>query len=543
RFSNSRNPKMAALPTTYDAKDNTWSGAKIESVYNYDTSAGRIILSTMKNWPSIVIQINDIDGVAVTNGQAITWAIRIAQHLKKRGLKSTDVIGIAARNTTYLMPLGVACLLNTTPFHAVNPALDEDTIKYVFNITKPKLIFCDGLDYAKIKAATRTWKPEIFTMVDHMDDVPTIESLLDPTTTEMFYKPEPLKLGGDQTVAILCSSGTTGLPKAVCMSNHILIQESMLVSSESILYTPSSLDWITGLWGFAFCTFSNCTRIITNKPFNPEYFVQLVKKYKINFVVVPPRHLSALLNCPTATTEALSSIRMLNYGGGLVSLTTLQRAQELCKSAMLNSGYAMTEVGAIAGNIGISNNNAAGRLLPGVKVQIVDEEGKRLGYNQVGEIYVHTGHGWNGYYGNPVETQKIHDHKGWFHTGDLGYFDNQNYLYIVDRKKEIMKYQGLHYWPTEIENVIVELPEVQEVCVVGIYDEKQGDAAGALVVKRQGCQISEKAIIDHVAKRFKGVQMQLHAGVRFTDKLPVNVNDKTLRRIAREQFVAQNGAR
>ncbi|XP_060654533.1 uncharacterized protein LOC132790114 [Drosophila nasuta] len=534
---------MAALPTTFDPKDNTWAGAKISSLYNYDTSVGRIIFSTMKNWPKNVIQINDVDGVTLTNAQALTWAVRIAQHLKKRGLNNTDVIGILAKNTTYLLPLGVACLLNTTPFHAVNPMLDEDTIKYIYNITKPKLIFCDGLEYEKIKSATRAWQPEIFTMIDHIDNVPRIESLLDPTPTEMFYIPEPLKLGGDQTVAILCSSGTTGLPKAVCMSNHILIQDNMLVSSESIVFTSSSLDWITGLWGFSFSTLFGCTRIITNKPFSPEYFVELVKKYKINYVVVPPRHLSALITCPAATTEALSSIRMLSYGGGLVSLTTLQRAQEICKTAMLNSGYAMTEVGGITGNIGISNNNAAGRLLPGVKIQIVDEEGKRLGYNQVGEIYVHTGRGWNGYYGNPVESQKMHDYKGWFHTGDLGYFDNQNYLYIVDRKKEIMKYQGMHYWPTEIEHVIVELPEVQDVCVVGIYDESQGDAAGALVVKRSGCNISEKTIIDHVAKRLKGVQMQLHAGVRFTDKLPANVNGKTLRRIAREQFTSQNGVK
>jgi len=301
------------------------------------------------------------------------------------------------------------------------------------------------------------------------------------------------------------------------------------------------LDWITGLWAFIFSTVFGSTRIITNKPFSPEYFVQLVKKYKIDYAVVPPRHLSALITCPDATTEALSSIRMLNYGGGLVSLTTLQRAQEICKSAMLNSGYGMTEVGAITVNIGISNNAAAGRLLPGIKIRIVDEDGQSLTYNQVGEIYVQTGQAWNGYYGNPVETRRMQDFEGWFHTGDLGYFDESNFLYIVDRKKEILKYQGLHYWPTEIETVIAELPQVQDVCVVGVYDECQGDAAGALIVKRKGSEITEKAVIDHVAKRLTGVQKQLHAGVRFTDKLPSNVNGKTLRKTAREVFVSQNG--
>ncbi|XP_034111579.1 uncharacterized protein LOC117572671 [Drosophila albomicans] len=529
---------MAALPTTYNEKDNIWSGAKRNSIFNYDTSVGKIIFNTMRNWPKNVCQINDVDGVSLTNGQAITWAIRIAQYLKKRGLNHKDVIGISAKNTTYVLPLGIACLMNSTPFHAVNPMLDEETIKYVFELTKPMVIFCDGHEYEKIHSATRGWHPEIFTMVDHIEGVPKIETLLDATNTEMLYQPELLKNGGDQTVAILCSSGTTGLPKAVCLSNSILIQDSMLVTSESIIYTSSSLDWITGLWAFIFSTVFGCTRIITNKPFSPEYFVELVKKYKINYAVVPPRHLSALITCPEATTEALSPIRMLNYGGGLVTLTTLQRAQEICKTAMFNSGYGMTEVGAITGNIGISNNNSAGRLMPGIKIRIVDEEGKSLSYKQVGEIYVHTGQAWNGYYGNPVETRRMQDFEGWFHTGDLGYFDEQNFLYIVDRKKEILKYQGLHYWPTEIETVIAELPQVQDVCVVGIYDERQGDAAGALIVKRKGYEINEKAIIDHVAKRLTGVQKQLHAGVRFTDKLPANFNGKTIRKAARDVFVS-----
>ncbi|XP_023037953.1 uncharacterized protein LOC6639929 [Drosophila willistoni] len=101
---------MAAslIPTTYNEQDNVWSGAKRGSIYNYDTSVGRIIFNTMKNWPNNVCQINDIDGVSVTNEQGITWAIRIAQYLKKRGLNHKNVIGIAGKNTTYVMPLGVA---------------------------------------------------------------------------------------------------------------------------------------------------------------------------------------------------------------------------------------------------------------------------------------------------------------------------------------------------------------------------------------------------------------------------------------------------
>ncbi|TDG38668.1 hypothetical protein AWZ03_014911, partial [Drosophila navojoa] len=153
-------------------------------MYDYDTSAGRIIFNTMKNWPKNVIQISDTDGVTVTCEQALTWAIRIAQFFKKRGLDHTSVIGIAAANTTYVMPLGVACLFNATPFHAISPLFDEETIKFMFAISKPKLIFCDKEQYDKIVEATKGWSPEVYTISEPMEGKPSIQSLLEPTTTE-----------------------------------------------------------------------------------------------------------------------------------------------------------------------------------------------------------------------------------------------------------------------------------------------------------------------------------------------------------------------
>ncbi|KAH8284999.1 hypothetical protein KR054_003755 [Drosophila jambulina] len=552
---------MAMIPVSYNEKDNVWSGAKRNSIFNYDSSVGKIIFNNMKNWPKNVCQINDTDGVVVTFDQAITWAIRIAQIFKKKGLRNPDIIGLAVRNSTYVMPLGVACLLNGTPFHTINPVMDEGwyiaikgylqtsykefstlaTMIHVLSITKPKIIFCDGKEYEKVRAATKGWESEIFTVTDPVQGVPHIESFLDPTPTELFYQPEPLKEGGEQTMAILCSSGTTGLPKAVCISNAALHLNHFMMNSELVIFSASGLDWYSGLTAFILGTVVGCTRIIANQPFSPDYFVKLVQKYKINSVILPPRHMSALINYPGASKEALATIRTIAYGGGFTSMTTLKKVQELCPGAVLTSGYGMTEVGGVSFNMGLGNGNTAGKPISGVKIRIVDEDGKYLGYNEVGEIYVHNSYPWNGYFGNPLESRRMQDFQGWFHTGDLGYFDEQNFLFLVDRKKEICKYQGNHYWPSEIEGVIYELPQVEEVCVVSIYDEQQGDAAGALVVKRQGTSITAQEITDHVARRLPAVQKQLHAGVQFTDKLPANPNGKTMRRMAREEFVAKKG--
>ncbi|EDW80498.1 uncharacterized protein Dwil_GK11566 [Drosophila willistoni] len=528
---------MLSIPTTYDDKTKVWSGMKLESVYKNDTSVGKIIFKTMRNWPRNVCQISDTENVTVTYGQALTWATRVALYLKKSGYNHTDVIGISAKNSTYVMPVAVACLMNATPFHSVNPLLDGGTIKHLFNITKPKVVFCDAADYDKVHSATSEFQPIIITLTGHLDGIQKIEDLFEPSHAEMFYEPEPLQ-DEFQTVAILCSSGTTGLPKAVCVPNGVLIQDSMAINSELIYFVSASLDWITGLWAFVFSAVFGATRIITTSPFDPANFSRMVEKYKINYCIIPPEHISSLVDCPEATSERLASLRRLNYGGGLVTVATLKNIQSLCPNAIISSAYGMTEVGSIALNLGQVKLSAAGKPLPGKRIRIINEQGKNLGYHEIGEICVHTGRVWSGYYNNPEESHRVQDDEGWFHTGDMGYFDEDNYLYIVDRQKEVRKYKGLQYWPTEIENVIAELPDVVRVCVVGIYDEHYGDEAGALVVKRKGSDLSANDIIEHVAKRLLDTQKQIRAGVFFTDKMPANLNGKVMRKAAHDAFIA-----
>ncbi|XP_017022321.1 luciferin 4-monooxygenase-like [Drosophila kikkawai] len=530
---------MAQLPVTYSAEERIWSGLPVACRTKDVPSLGEIIFNNMKKCGQNVCQIWDDEDVIVTFDQALSWAIRLAEFFKKRGLGHKEVIGISAENSKYLLSLGVACLMNGTPFHSLNPVLDRDTHQQLFMLTKPLLVFCDGKIYEKIYKATFEWQPEIYILTDQVEGVPSIELLLEPTTTEEFYKPEPLKEGGDQTVAILCSSGTTGLPKAVCISNRSLLPTpSALLNSDSVGFSYAALDWISGVASFISHTAFGFTRILSRTLVTPEYLVQLVEKYKISTIVLAPFRLSALINCPAASSESLASLRCVFCSGGIVSGASLQRCQKLCKNATFSQIYALTEAGNISMALSTENGNSVGRPLPGVKIRIVSEEGENLKHNQVGEIYAHTELVWRGYYGNPEESLRFRDSEGWFHTGDLGYFDDQNLLYIVDRCKDTLKYQGQHYWPGEIEQVILELCQVQHVCVVGIYDEKVGDEAGALVVKRKGLPLQAEEIVDHVAQRLPKFK-QLHAGVQFADEMPVNQNGKILKKAAREIFLAK----
>ncbi|XP_017050126.1 probable CoA ligase CCL7 [Drosophila ficusphila] len=530
---------MSQLPVSFDSSEKIWSGPRDRgSIYKDDVSFGTIIFNTMSNWPKNVCQISADDGTTLTFEQTLTWAIRVAQFFKKRGLNHKDVIGIVGLNSTYLRPLAVACLMNGTPFHAVNTKMDEATTKVLFSRTKPSIIFCDGNVYQKIRSSTSEWKPEFYLLTGKVEEVRSIEVLLEPTETERFYQPEPLVEGGKQTAVILCSSGTTGLPKPICVSNQALIT-SMPINNELVVYTPSSLDYYSGLFAFTLSGLQGVTLVSSNKPFLPKNFVEMVKKYKINSFVLPPRHLSDLISSPEISSEGLESVMNCGYSGSSVSQAALQRVRKIFPRAALTSSYGLTECGLIATNYTNKNFSSAGIPLPGVKIRIVDEFGQNLTHNQVGEIYANTGRPWNGYYGDPKETSRMQDSEGWFHTGDLGYFDSENFLYIVDRKKEVLKYQGLQFWTSEIEDVISELPQVRHVCVVGIYNERHGDEAGALVVANKESNLLAKDIVKHVAMRLPAIQKQLHAGVQFTNSLPMNPNGKTIRKAARDAFLAK----
>ncbi|KAH8254629.1 hypothetical protein KR032_011329, partial [Drosophila birchii] len=534
---------MAQPVRNYSEEDKTWSGPPRSHIYRDDAALGAIIFQSLKNWPKNICQIWDDDGVVVTFEQALTWAIRIAQFFKRRGLTHKDVIGIAAGNSTYLLSLGVACLMNGTPFHSPHAVLDEETLKHVFSITKPNLIFCDGNVYQKVQAATSEWQPEIYTLTDHIEGVANIETLLELTPTEMSYQPEPLAEGGDQTVALLCSSGTTGLPKVVCIPNRRMLHLPPLpINSESNIFQTTALDWLSGIMLLTVNTIFGCTRILSRKPLTSEYIVHLIRKYKVDVLSLAPCPFTSLVNCPDATPESLSSIRIIAYGGGAISLTTLQKGQELCPKAILINSYATTEIGQITLSYRLEKGNSVGRPVAGVKMRIVGEDGENLAHNQVGEIRVHNGLTWKGYYGNPETSRQMQSSEGWFDTGDMGYFSEENLLYIVDRCKDILKYEALHYWPGEIEAVILELPQVQDVCVVGIRNALENDAAGALVMLKSGSTLSDMEIVEHVAKRLPGVHKQLHAGVQFTNQLPANPNGKVVRRAALEIFNALKAA-
>lgn len=145
-------------------------------------------------------------------------SMRVASYLRSLGLLQSDIVGIIARNTTHIFAVTYGCFFNGIPFHALNILYEQATIEQLFSITKPSIIFCDGDEYDKVKAATKNLNVKIVTMRNHPMESISIDEVL-ATPVEENFMPARLEQGNLQTLAILCSSGTTGIPKAVTITN------------------------------------------------------------------------------------------------------------------------------------------------------------------------------------------------------------------------------------------------------------------------------------------------------------------------------------
>jgi len=306
--------------------------------------------------------------------------------------------------------------------------------------------------------------------------------------------------------------------------------------TQDIIYTASSLDWISGIKAALIGVVSGAPRIISNQPFSTDRFVKIVKQHLATTCHLTHTQFQEVFSSPLATPESLSSLQILTFGGGWVSARTIRAAQEILKETLFLYVYGTTETDVLSAAINPTEDNYVGSLLPRKSVRILNEQGDYMGPNEIGEIVIKTNQNWNGYYGNPEQTASTLDSEGWFHMGDLGYFDSENKLFVVDRKKDLLKYKSVHYTPNEIERIIMEMPDVYAVCVVGIKDKFSNDMAGALIIKMPNSLLSEEEVIRFVEKRIPVEHKQLHAGVRFVDSLPHNHNGKLMRNVARDML-------
>jgi len=261
------------------------------------------------------------------------------------------------------------------------------------------------------------------------------------------------------------------------------------LTTNDVQYTHSTLDWITGLLTTVTSGVFSTKRIIADNIFDPAFFMRLVEEHQITWVLQVPAQMAMMANSPAFGTSDLSSLRYYLFGGSRASVETQHLIRGRLSEDCLHFAYGFTELGSMASiNFHFDEKpNSVGRLVTGMKLKVIGENGESLGPDEVGELCLCNDQYWAGYYGNPEETHKMRDPQMWFHSGDLGFVDDDGFIFIVERKKDMLKYQNIMYYPNDIESVISEMPDVAEVCVLIFCDgdefEKVRAATAQLNVK------------------------------------------------------------
>lgn len=196
-------------------------------------------------------------------------------------------------------------------------------------------------------------------------------------------------------------------------------------------------------------------------------------------------HLVLALKCPLLYRTNLSSVRLVLCAGSKLPNSVALEMKKYVKNATVVQVYGMSEVAGCTSAVAMEKDDdvSVGRLAFGIKVKIIDEDGNRLGINETGEICTKTKYKFLGYFNNDEATKSSTDAEGFLKTGDIGYFDENGHLYLVGRKKEMMKYCGSQISPTELETFLIKCPNIASVCIVGIPDDMAGDLPAAVIVQ------------------------------------------------------------
>lgn len=295
----------------------------------------------------------------------------------------------------------------------------------------------------------------------------------------------------------------------------------------------SSVYWISGLGTLLHATMNNCCRIISDQPYSPDDFLDIVERFRPTEFLGTPNQLSNLLLRKSFELHKynLQSLKVCYVGGSAVSFEAYKRFKNFLPHCIVYVAYGMSEIGGLV-SCGIPTKAGnCGKIAPTNELKIINDNDEQLGPNEKGEICIHTSYPLLGYYGNPEGSMRYT--QGFLHTGDLGYIDDSGDVYIIDRKKDILKYNYFHFYPNEIENVIYEIKQVLEVSVCGIPDDICVDLPAALIVAVPNSVLLADDVKNYVARKMSHYK-QLRGGVYFVSELPKTMSGKINRNKAKE---------
>jgi len=359
--------------------------------------------------------------------------------------------------------------------------------------------------------------------------------------------PRGIEITDEDLFNIIYSSGTTGQPKGIVHTHYIramyctlfasayrIRPESIILHAGSIVFNGAFLTLMP--WMYVGATY------ILQEQFKPKEFIETIERERVTHVKMVPSQIVAMINAPNFSAEALASLEMIGTVGAPLHLEHKEKLSRVLPGRFYEL-YGLTEgfVTILDKNDYAAEANSVGAPPPFFEMRIIREDGTEAATGEVGEI---VGRGpilMPGYYKRPDLTDQAIV-SGWLHTGDLGYIDEDGFLFLVDRMKDLIISGGCNVFPRDIEEIVVQHPAVREAAVFGIPSEKWGETPMAAVILRETGAVDEDQLRDWINERVDSKLQRVHAVVLMED-FPRSTAGKTLKRVMREPYWAGQGTR
>uniref|UniRef100_A0A182WW21 Luciferin 4-monooxygenase n=1 Tax=Anopheles quadriannulatus TaxID=34691 RepID=A0A182WW21_ANOQN len=504
-------------------------------------SLGELIIKRLKENGDGVAFIDGVTDEKYTYADVLERSVRLANRFHRLGIKKDTVVAVMCENRIELPIVSFAATyLRAIPI-LLNPGYTATELAHVLKYSQPRAIFASPLAMATLQPLLRT-VPSIKLTVLFGDKKPhpkvtLFSELFDRNRAQYIsFTPQPAKLP-DQVGLMVLSSGTTGLPKAVQLTHHniMCVLAYMRENASVIPFEQISLGLLPFFHVYGYMVLMHSLinkRVVVSLPrFEPTLFLSTIQKYRVTIASLAPPLMVFLAKHPLVDKYDLSSLVFIGCGAAPLSkeleLAVMKRLPHL---QMILVGYGLSETSLGVTTRASDVHGSVGKVNKLSWLKVVDvKTGRTLGPHQTGEICVKGPLVMKGYLHNERETRAMIDRDGWLHTGDTGYFDEDENFYIVDRIKDLIKYKGFQVPPAEVEAVLLTHPGIKDCAVVGRPDVAAGQLPVAFVVLQPGAKLTETEVQQYVAERLSK-QKQLHGGVRFVHEIPKTASGKILRR-------------
>ncbi|HRS97297.1 MAG TPA: fatty acyl-CoA synthetase [Smithella sp.] len=472
-------------------------------------------------------------------------ARRFANLMTRYGIRKGDRVAIYAYNSHYY-PISMLGLAKIGAIQVpINYMLNADEIAYIINHSGSRIFIVEDALYPII-ADSR----EKFTDVERWGFIP-LENATSPEgffnlteeMSKMHYREPQVDVSAEDIVQIPYTSGTESKPKGAMLSHRALMSQyhscifDGQYETDDVSLHALPLFHCAQLHCFLMpYLYIGATNVILHKA-DPLEMIRLIEKYQITHMFAPPTVWISILNHPELKNHNHASLKKAAYGASIMPVEIIKQLSVTFKGLKLWNYYGQTEMGPVATILKPEDQllkpGSAGKPVLNVETRLMDDDGKFVPLGEVGEIVHRSGHVMSGYLNDPEKTAEAFNF-GWFHSGDLGRFDRDGYLYVVDRKKDMIKTGGENVASREVEEVLYQYPGVAEAAVVGLSDPKWIEIVAAVVVPKEGVTFSEKDLIAFCKQHLAGFKCPKR--VFITDRLPKNPSGKILKRELKERF-------